>query len=132
MFEVDNNSDVWRFETEYEYVQYCFSSQEKFVRGKTIFYWGGVETTVCGKNIEKWGVSEVLKLVIEWGYDRNEFRVWSKLEGIYDSFFEVNKDDRDDGVVSYPIGNNIEGYLYVAHTMWRTSMSKYLNLNALI
>lgn len=42
---------------------------------------------------KKWGVSNVLKLVHDCGYKRNEFMVWSELEGIDECYFEVNKDD---------------------------------------
>lgn len=57
-----------------------------------MFYRGGLHTNVYDQNIEKWSVSEVLKLVIDWGYERYEFRLWSKLEGINDYFFEINID----------------------------------------
>lgn len=59
----------------------------------------------------------MLKLVIDWGYERYEFRLWSKLEGINDYFFEINIVGRAADVVSYAIGNNTEGHLYIQHNV---------------
>ena len=59
----------------------------------------------------------MLKLVLDWGHKRNEFRVWSKLEGIYEFYFEVNTDDCVLDVASFVVGENTEGHLYVEHNL---------------
>lgn len=84
---------------------------------KTMFYRGGVQCIVYEQNIEKWGLSEVMNIVLDWGYERYKFRVCSKLEGISDCYFEINNDHRDIYVATYDVGNSIEGNLYVEHNV---------------
>lgn len=69
------------------------------------------------QNIKKLDVSEMLKVVHDWGSEINKFRVWVKLEGVDYSFFEINKDDCAGEVVCYAVGNNIERHLYVEHNV---------------
>lgn len=59
----------------------------------------------------------MLKLVLDRGYKRNEFRIWSKLEGIDKCYFEVNRDDRALDVSSFIVGKNTKGHLYVGHNV---------------
>ncbi|CAK8544505.1 unnamed protein product [Lathyrus sativus] len=94
-----------------------FYPDGEFVSEKIIFYRGGVQSTVHEQNIEKWGLSEVMNIILDWGYERNKFRVWSKLEGISVCYFEINKDHRVIDVATYVVGNSTKGHLYVEHNV---------------
>lgn len=59
----------------------------------------------------------MLKLVLDRGYKRNEFRVWSKLEGITECYFEVNMNDCALGVASFVVGDNTKCHLYVDYNV---------------
>lgn len=78
----------------------------EFVREKIMFYRCGVQTTVYDQDRKTWGVSNVLKLVLYWGYKINEFRIWRKFKGVDECYFEVSKDDRALNVATFAIGNN--------------------------
>ncbi|KAI5435370.1 hypothetical protein KIW84_021975 [Lathyrus oleraceus] len=55
--------------------------------------------------------------VLDCGYERNKFRVLSKLEGISDCYFEINNDHCVIDVATYVVGNSIDGHLYVEHNV---------------
>ncbi|KAI5411863.1 hypothetical protein KIW84_056797 [Lathyrus oleraceus] len=94
-----------------------FHHNGEFVREKTMFYRGGVQSTVHEQNIKKYGLSEVMNIVLDGDYERKKFRVWRKLECISDCYFKINNDHRAIGVATYNIGNSIEGHLYVKHNV---------------
>lgn len=50
-------------------------------------------------------------------YVWNIVKVQFNLEGIYESFVEVNKDEFVPDVVTYVIGNKIERDLYIEHNV---------------
>lgn len=50
------------------------------------------------------------------------YQVWSKLEGINESFVEVKMDECVVYVAMHAIGNNIEGNLYVKHNVNDTNL----------
>lgn len=58
-----------------------------------------------------------MNIFLDLGYKRNKFRVWSKLEGISDCYFEINNDHRAIDIATYAVGNSIEGHLYVEHNV---------------
>lgn len=112
----------------------CLSPQVEFCRDTIMFYRGEVQIIVYANNCNKkkiWCVSKIVDLVLGWGYVRNDFRVWNKLEGIDESFVEVNMDDRVVDVVIYFWETRLMN-IYMLSIMWKTSIKKQLCLNALI
>lgn len=94
---------------------------ESLVDTRTCFIEVWVQTIIYDQDSKNWGASEVVKLVLGWGYVRNTFMIWLKLKDIYESFIEFNMDDRVAYVLTRAIGNKSEGHLYVEHIV-KTSM----------
>lgn len=88
-----------------------------FTTDKNLLYRGGIQTTMYDYDSESYGVFEVINLVVGQRYAWNIVKVQFNLEGIYESFVEVNKDEFVLDVATYVIGNKIERDLYIEHNV---------------
>lgn len=94
-----------------------FHHEGDFTRDKNLLYRGGIQTTMYDYDSERYGVFEVINLIVGQRYAWNIVKVQFNLEGIYESFVEVNKDEFVPDVATYVIGNKIERDLYIEHNV---------------
>jgi hypothetical protein len=70
-------------------------------------------------------VAVIKELVRSWGYEREEFRIWGKMDGVDNEFFELMVDNIADLISMRAVAEEEDGHVYVEHNI-RDSYVKVL------
>ncbi|GAU34421.1 hypothetical protein TSUD_393740 [Trifolium subterraneum] len=79
------------------------------------FYRGGKQTVVDGEDMDNFTKSRVNSLIMGWGYEQDNFKVWSRYFNEDEGFWQVNRDDDFYEVACGILGGPGDGQVYVEH-----------------
>ena len=94
-----------------------FHHDGEFFRDKTMFYRGGIETVVADIEPDSWKVDSIHEIVRTWGYEKEHFRIWCKMDVLGHEFFEVNADHIAEEISIYVVYEQTDAHIYVEHNV---------------